>query len=205
MQKIHAIVERVAPTDLSVLITGESGVGKEVIAESLYKKSLRRSQPFVKINSAAIPDNLIESELYGYSRGAFTGASSDRLGRVQGANKGTLFFDEIGELNNESQSKLLHMLQDGEFIPLGSNRPVSVDVRILAASNRDLSGEVEAGRFRQDLFYRLNVVHISVPPLRQRKEDLPALIEHFLEKYSKEFGKSRYPEIKEPHYELLVR
>lgn len=204
MKRIESIIDRVAPTDFSVLITGESGVGKEVIAEKLYRKSLRREQPFVKVNSAALPDNLIESELYGYNRGAFTGANGNRIGRVQGAHKGTLFFDEIAELNAESQSKLLHILQDGEFTPLGTNIPISVDVRILAASNKDLNDEVEKGRFRQDVIYRLNVVTISVPPLRQRKEDLAGLIEYFIDKYSQEFNRSSRLVIKDGQYELMA-
>jgi two-component system, NtrC family, response regulator AtoC len=202
MRKIDAIIERIAPTDLGVLITGETGVGKEVIARRIYARSLRRNHPFIKVNSAALPDTLIESELYGYHRGAFTGADNSRAGRVEEAHRGTLFFDEIGELNVHSQSKLLHMIQDGEFHPLGSNDAAKVDIRILAATNRDLYDEVERGTFREDLFYRLNIVHIDVPPLRKRREDILRLLEHFLDTYSHQFGKSR-PDLKDNHYDLI--
>lgn len=202
MRKIDAIIERIAPTDLGILITGETGVGKEVIARKIYEKSLRRDHPFIKVNSAAIPDSLIESELYGYHRGAFTGAENSRAGRIEEAHMGTLFFDEIGELNIHSQSKLLHMIQDGEFHPLGSNEPVRVDIRILAATNRDLYEEVEKGTFREDLFYRLNIVHIDVPPLRKRREDIVRLLEYFVETYSRQFGKKR-PDLKDNHFELI--
>jgi two-component system, NtrC family, response regulator AtoC len=202
MRKIDAIIERIAPTDLGILITGETGVGKEVIARKIYQKSLRRDHPFIKVNSAAIPDSLIESELYGYHRGAFTGADNSRAGRIEEAHMGTLFFDEIGELNIHSQSKLLHMIQDGEFHPLGSNEPVRVDIRILAATNRDLYEEVEKGTFREDLFYRLNIVHIDVPPLRKRREDIVRLLEYFVETYSRQFGKKR-PDLKDNHFALV--
>ncbi len=203
MQRIASIVERIAPTDLSVLITGETGVGKEVIARQLYVRSSRRQHPFVKINSAAIPDNLIESELFGYKTGAFTGADRNRSGKIEGAHRGTLFFDEIGELTVSAQAKLLHMLQDGEFHSLGSNLTTSVDVRVLAATNRDLYEEVGKGTFREDLFYRLNVVHIDVPPLRDRKQDIPELTEYFLEVHNRQFGRDQNPEIRDEDYSLL--
>lgn len=203
MTKIDRVVQRVAPTDVGVLITGESGVGKEVIARRIHSESLRCEQPLVKINSAAIPDSLIESELFGYRRGAFTGANTSRSGLAEMAHQGSLFFDEIAELNPVSQSKVLHIIHDKEFTPLGSNRPVSVDVRILAASNRNLLDEVEQGRFQKELYYRLNVVQITVPPLRQRKEDIPGLVEFFLKRYVSEFKKP-IPAIRESHSKLMA-
>jgi len=203
MQRLGAIVARIAATDLSVLISGETGVGKELLAREIHARSLRRAEPLVKINSAALPDNLIESELFGYQVGAFTGADRDRPGRVQGAHKGTLFFDEIGELTIEAQAKLLHMLQDGEFHSLGSNETTRVDVRILAATNRDLYEEMQKGEFREDLFYRLNVVHIEVPPLRERIQDIRRLTDHFLTLYTVQFGRPNPPILKSEHYETL--
>ena len=204
MQKLASIVNRIAPTDLSVLITGETGVGKEILARQIHEKSFRRDQPLVKINSAALPDNLIESELFGYRSGAFTGAERDRPGRILEAHRGTLFFDEIGELTVESQAKLLHMLQDGEFHSLGADRTTRVDVRVLAATNRDLYEEVQRGNFREDLFYRLNVVHLEIPPLRERTQDIRILTDHFLRVYSREFGRPDPPRLKEKHYDILV-
>ena len=203
MQRLGAIVARIAATDLSVLISGETGVGKELLAREIHARSLRQAEPLVKINSAALPDNLIESELFGYQVGAFTGADRDRPGRVQGAHKGTLFFDEIGELTIEAQAKLLHMLQDGEFHSLGSNETTRVDVRILAATNRDLYEEMQKGEFREDLFYRLNVVHIEVPPLRERIQDIRKLTDHFLTLYTVQFGRPNPPILKSEHYETL--
>ena len=203
MAKIDRVVKQVAPTDVGVLITGESGVGKEVIARKIHSESLRCEQPLVKINSAAIPDSLIESELFGYHQGAFTGANAAREGLVQVAHQGSLFFDEIAELNPVSQSKVLHIIHDKEFTPLGSHRPVNVDVRILAASNRNLLDEVEEGRFQKELYYRLNVVQIQVPPLRQHKEDIPGLVEFFLNKYVSEFKKP-IPVIRENDSKLMA-
>jgi two-component system, NtrC family, response regulator AtoC len=203
MARIAAIVERIAPTDLSVLITGETGVGKEVVARKIHALSARNSCPFVKINSAAIPDQLIESELFGYSPGAFTGAEQERIGRVQDAHRGTLFFDEIGELAVGAQAKLLHMLQDGEFHSLGENLTTKVDIRVLAATNRDLYEEVRGGGFREDLFYRLNVVHIAIPPLRERRQDIRKLTSHFLRVYMYQFDRSDPPDIRSEHMHLL--
>ena len=203
MAKIGSVVKRVAPTDLGVLITGESGVGKEVIARRIHSESLRSDQPFVKINSAALPDNLIESELFGHHRGAFTGANATRKGLVQTAHQGTLFFDEIAELDPESQSKVLQIIHDKEFTPLGSNKSVMVDVRILAATNRNLLEEVENGRFQKELYYRLNVVHIQVPPLRKCKEDIPGFVDYLLGKYVYEFKKDDVPVIERQHYRLM--
>lgn len=204
MAKIDKVVTRVAPTDVGVLITGESGVGKEIIARRIHSESLRCKQPLVKINSAAIPDSLIESELFGYRQGAFTGANAAREGLVQVAHQGSLFFDEIAELNPVSQGKVLHIIHDKEFTPLGSHRSVNVDVRILAATNRNLLDEVEAGRFQKELYYRLNVVQIQVPPLRLRKEDIPGLVEFFLNKYMNEFKKPNMPVISPSHSKLMA-
>ncbi len=200
--QIGSVVKRVAPTDLGVLITGETGVGKEVIARRIHSESLRCDQPFVKINSAALPDNLIESELFGHHQGAFTGANATRKGLVQTAHQGTLFFDEIAELNPESQSKVLHIIHDKEFTPLGSNKSVNVDVRIVAATNRNLLDEVESSRFQKELYYRLNVVNIHVPPLRKCKEDIPGFIDYFLAKHVHEFKKPP-PVIEGRHYKLM--
>jgi len=202
MARINSVVKRVAPTDLGVLITGESGVGKEVIARRIYSESLRCDQPFVKINSAALPDSLIESELFGHHQGAFTGANATRKGLVQTAHQGTLFFDEIAELNPASQSKVLHIIHDKEFTPLGSNKSVNVDVRIVAATNRNLLDEVENSRFQKELYYRLNVVNIQVPPLRKCKEDIPGFIDYFLNKHVHEFKKP-VPVIEGRHYKLM--
>ena len=205
MEKIHRMVQRVAPTDLSVLIGGESGVGKEIVAQQIYSHSLRRDQPLVKINSAAIPETLFESELFGHRKGAFTGANQSRGGHVQEAHKGTLFFDEIAELNPDSQGKLLHIIHDREYTPLGTNHPVSVDLRILAATNKNLWSEVEQGNFREDLYYRLNVVQLDVPPLREHKEDIPNLAEYFITKYRDEFKKPHPPTLGKNQYEEMGR
>jgi transcriptional regulator with PAS, ATPase and Fis domain len=204
MQRLAAIVARIAATDLSVLISGETGVGKEVLAREIHARSLRRNEPLVKINSAALPDTLIESELFGYQVGAFTGADRDRPGRVQGAHKGTLFFDEIGELTIDAQAKLLHMLQDGEYHSLGSNEATRVDVRILAATNRDLYEEMQKGEFREDLFYRLNVVHIEIPPLRERLQDIRRLTDHFMAVYAAQFDRPAPLVLKPDHYAVLA-
>jgi len=189
MQEIFATIERVAPTSATVLIAGESGTGKDLIARAIHYHSPRRDYPFVKINCAAIPESLLESELFGYEKGAFTGATTSKPGKFEQADKGTVFLDEIGEIPPAIQVKLLRVLQDKEFERLGSNRTRRVDVRVIAATNADLRAAIESGQFREDLYYRLNVVPINVPPLRQRKEDIPALVEHFIRKYSQEFGR----------------
>jgi formate hydrogenlyase transcriptional activator len=183
-------VETVAPTPSTVLILGETGTGKEVISQAIHNRSPRRNGPFVKLNCAAIPAGLLESELFGHDRGAFTGAVSTRLGRFQMADRGTIFLDEIGELPLELQPKLLRVLQDQQVEKLGSTRTVSIDVRIVAASNQDLARMVAERRFRPDLYYRLNVFPITLPPLRDRAEDIPALVEHFVQKFSREMGRS---------------
>ena len=189
MRHVMAMVERVADSEISVLLRGESGVGKEVIARELHRRSSRRSKPFVKVNAAALPAELLESELFGHERGAFTGAQTARIGKFEFANQGTLMLDEIGEMPAGLQAKLLHVLQDNEFTKLGSNRPVHVDVRIIAATNRDLDAMMRAGTFREDLYYRLQVIELHVPPLRERREEIPQLIEFFLVKYSERYGR----------------
>jgi two-component system, NtrC family, response regulator AtoC len=189
MQAVLALVERVAPTNATVLIGGESGVGKDLIARAIHEHSHRAAGPFVKINSTAIPETLLESELFGYEKGAFSGAAASKPGKFELADKGTLFLDEIGDVAPAIQVKLLRVLQDREFERLGGTRTHKVDVRLIAATNRDLRAALEEGSFRQDLYYRLNVVAIDIPPLREHKEDIPALAEFFLAKFARESGK----------------
>ncbi|HOX46583.1 MAG TPA: sigma-54 dependent transcriptional regulator [Myxococcota bacterium] len=184
MQAIYEVIDKVAATPSTVLITGESGTGKELIAAALHYKSARRAKPFIKINCAAIPRELMESELFGHERGAFTGAVNSKPGRFELADGGTLFLDEIGEIPVEMQVKLLRSIQENEFERVGGMHTIHVDVRLVVATNRDLAKLVEEGKFREDLFYRLNVVPIRLPPLRERKEDIPLLVEHFLAKYN---------------------
>ncbi|MBT3254941.1 MAG: sigma 54-interacting transcriptional regulator [Deltaproteobacteria bacterium] len=182
-------VEQVAPTDATVVILGETGTGKELIARALHNASGRKDRPLIKVNCATLPSNLIESELFGHEKGAFTSAQARQVGRFELANGGTLFLDEIGELPLELQPKLLRALQDGEFERLGSSRTIQTDVRVIAATNRDLEKEVKNGRFRQDLWYRLNVFPLTVPPLQQRVEDIPLLVNAFSNKFGKKLGK----------------
>jgi len=184
------LVERIAPFDLSVLVTGESGSGKEMVARALHYESRRASRPFITENCGALPDTLLESELFGYKRGAFTGAVDDRVGLFQQADGGTLFLDEIGETSPAFQVKLLRVLQEGEFRPLGSSRPVTVDVRVIAATNRDLEEDVRSGRFREDLYYRLATIALHVPPLRERPMDIPLLAQRLLASSSLALGKA---------------
>jgi len=190
MQEVLATVERVAPTNSTVLLGGESGVGKDLIARAIHEKSRRASGPFIKINSSAIPENLLESELFGYEKGAFTGAATSKPGKFELADKGTLFLDEIGDVPAAIQVKLLRVLQEREFERLGGTRTIKVDVRLLAATNRDLRAALEDGTFREDLYYRLNVVPIDIPPLREHKEDIPALANLFLQRFDKESGRA---------------
>jgi len=190
MQAVLALVERVAPTNATVLIGGESGVGKDMVARAIHEHSNRAAGPFLKINSTAIPENLLESELFGYEKGAFSGAVASKPGKFELADRGTLFLDEIGDVPPPIQVKLLRVLQDREFERLGGTRTHKVDVRLIAATNRDLRAALEEGTFREDLYYRLNVVAIDIPPLRQRKEDIPALVELFLKKLGRESGNS---------------
>jgi DNA-binding NtrC family response regulator len=185
MDQVFRIMEKVARTDASVLILGESGSGKELIARALHENSERANKRFLPINCGALPENLLESELFGYKRGAFTGAMQDKAGLLKAADKGTVFFDEIGDMPLTLQVKLLRALQERECYPLGSNEPVSFDVRMLCATNKDLDREVREGRFREELLYRINVITIHLPPLRERKDDIALLANHFLRKYEK--------------------
>jgi DNA-binding NtrC family response regulator len=184
MQEVLALVERVAPTNSTVLIGGESGVGKDLIARAIHQNSRRAAGPFIKINSTAIPDTLFESELFGFERGAFTGALASKPGKFELADKGTLFLDEIGDVPAAIQVKLLRVLQEREFERLGGTKTLKVDIRMIAATNRDLRAALEEGTFRQDLYYRLNVVPIDIPPLREHKEDIPDLVNHFLVRFA---------------------
>ena len=189
MSHIYKLIMQVARTKTNVLITGESGTGKELIAQSIHQESERSDQPFVVINCGGIPETLMESELFGHKKGSFTGATQDKKGLFEIAHQGTIFLDEIGELNLPIQVKLLRAVQEKVFKAVGGNEDISVDIRIISATNKNLEKEVIAGNFREDLFYRLNVIEIKVPPLRERKTDLRLLAQHFLEKYSKEMGK----------------
>ena len=190
MSQVLKQVEKVAPSDSTVLILGETGTGKEMIARALHRRSKRATRAFIRVNCAAIPQSLIASELFGHEKGAFTGAMQRRLGRFEAADGGTLFLDEIAELPTETQIALLRVLQEREFERVGSNHPIKVDVRLITATNRDLRSAVAAGTFRQDLFYRLNVFPIAVPPLRDRAEDIPLLVEYFVRRYAKAAGKN---------------
>ncbi len=190
MQEVLATVERVAATQSTVLIGGESGVGKDLIAHVIHQRSRRANGPFIKINSTAIPENLLESELFGYEKGAFTGAATSKPGKFELADKGTLFLDEIGDVPPSTQVKLLRVLQEREFERLGGTRTLKVDVRLIAATNRDLRAALEEGTFRQDLYYRLNVVPIDIPPLREHKEDIPDLVKLFIARFSEAAGKN---------------
>jgi two-component system response regulator AtoC len=193
MRSIAVIIDRVADNDVTVLIRGESGVGKELVARAIHDRSVRRARPFVKVNCAALPDELLESELFGHEKGAFTGAAALRIGKFEHADGGTLMLDEIGEMKAGLQGKLLHVLQDGEFSRLGGNKRVSADVRVVAATNRDLEGMLSRGEFREDLYYRLRVIEIVVPPLRQRQDELPHLIEYFVDKYATRYNRPEPP------------
>ena len=183
MQEVLALVDRIAPTPSTVLLGGESGVGKDLIARVIHERSSRASGPFIKINSTAIPENLLESELFGYEKGAFTGAAAAKPGKFELADKGTMFLDEIGDVPPATQVKLLRVLQEREFERLGGTRTIKVDVRLIAATNRDLRAALEEGTFREDLYYRLNVVPIDIPPLREHKEDIPDLVKLFLARF----------------------
>ncbi|HOV39839.1 MAG TPA: sigma-54 dependent transcriptional regulator [Spirochaetales bacterium] len=189
MRKIYEVVRQVAPTKASVLITGESGVGKELIADAIHNLSNRKDKPFIKVHCAALSESLLESELFGHEKGAFTGAISRKRGRFELAHMGTIFLDEIGEINQSVQIKILRVLQEKKFERVGGEETIEVDVRIISATNRDLKAEIAAGRFREDLYYRLNVVNIHIPPLRERKEDIPLLVAAFLKEFAQENGK----------------
>jgi DNA-binding NtrC family response regulator len=189
MAKVVKLAKQIAASEASVLITGESGTGKKVLARFVHSRSTRAKKPFISVNCAAIPENLLESELFGHEKGAFTGALQRRLGRFESAQAGTIFLDEIGELPMETQIALLRVLQEREIERLGSHRPIPVDVRVLTATNRNLQLAVDAGTFRQDLFYRLNVFPIEMPSLRQRPDDIPLLVQYYVERYAKQAGK----------------
>jgi two-component system response regulator AtoC len=189
MQGIAEVIRKVADSDVTVLIRGESGVGKELVARAVHSASPRAGRPYIKVNCAALPAELLESELFGHERGAFTGAVTTRVGRFEQADAGTIFLDEIGELSAGLQAKLLHVVQDGYFARLGSNRPIQVDVRIVAATNRDLEEMMERGAFREDLFYRLKVIEIAVPPLRMRREEIIDLSRSFVRRYARQYNR----------------
>ncbi|MBM4299642.1 MAG: sigma-54-dependent Fis family transcriptional regulator [Deltaproteobacteria bacterium] len=188
IQRVLALARRVAATDATVLITGESGTGKEVVARLIHSLSARAARPFVPVNCAAIPQELIESELFGHTRGAFTGAHAARSGMFQLSDNGTLFLDEIGEIPISLQPKLLRVLQDGAVKPVGADHGLAVNVRVVAATNKDLVKEIEVGAFREDLFYRLQVIPLHLPPLRARRSDIPLLIKHFLDRANRKYG-----------------
>ena len=189
MLRIQNLVRQVADTDVPVLITGDSGVGKEVIARSVHRHSNRADRPFLKVNCAALPDQLLESELFGHERGAFTGAVRRKPGKFELANRGTIFLDEIGEIDGQIQAKLLQVLQDGEFFRVGGETEIRVDARVIASTNRDLESSIASGAFRKDLFFRLNVVRVEVPKLAERTEEIPRLAEHFRRRYEAEYGR----------------
>jgi two-component system response regulator AtoC len=189
MKRIRDVIKQISDTDVTVLIQGESGVGKEIVARTVHACSNRDQQPFVKVNCAALPEELLESELFGYEKGAFTGATGRKQGKFEVAHRGTIFLDEIGEMSPGLQAKLLQVLQDGEFTRLGGNKEVRVDVRVVCATNRPLMEMVEQKSFREDLFFRLNVVNIEIPPLRDRSEELPVLVETFMQRYSRRYQK----------------
>jgi len=190
MKKVFSLIEKVSVADATVLILGESGTGKELVATTIHYQSKRKDKPLIKVNCAALPEGLIESELFGHERGAFTGAVKKKPGRFELASGGTIFLDEIGDLPPATQAKILRVIQERQFERIGGTATLNVDVRIIAATNRNLEAEVSAGRFREDLYYRLNVIPIILPPLRERKEDIPALIEIFMEKYGDGLGKA---------------
>ncbi len=189
MKRIKEIIDQVADVDVTALIQGESGVGKEVIARYIHQNSLRRDRSFVKVNCAALPEELLESELFGYDKGAFTGAYRQKPGKFELAEGGTIFLDEIAEIPLSLQAKLLQVLQDKEFSRLGGKADVRVDVRVLVATNKNMEEAVKIGQFREDLYYRLNVVNITIPPLRERKEEIPIFVEYFIDKYGKKYNK----------------
>ena len=188
MLEVFKLIGKVAPSDATVLVTGESGTGKELIAEALHRASKRNPHPLVKVSCAALPESLLETELFGHEKGSFTGAMTMRKGRFETANKGTIFLDEIGEMTLGTQTKLLRILQEREFERIGSNTPIKIDIRVIAATNRTPSDEVAKSKFREDLYYRLNVIHIHMPPLRERKDDIALLVEHFLVKFRHAVG-----------------
>ena len=212
IKKLHEIINRIAPSNAKVLIQGESGTGKELVARLIHARSNRVEKPFIKFNSAAIPKELVESELFGYERGAFTGAVNRKKGKLEEADGGTLFLDEIGDMESSAQAKILRVIQEGEFERVGSNQTQRIDVRVIAASNKDLPALVASGGFREDLFYRLNVVPVFTPPLRERKDDIPLLVQHFslsmaieLNMRPKRFSEAAFRYLSQPDYPGNVR
>jgi two-component system response regulator AtoC len=193
MRAISNVIEQVADSDIGVLIRGESGVGKELVARALHQRSTRHNRPLVKVNCAALPGELLESELFGHERGAFTGAANTRIGKFEQADGGTMMLDEIAEMKAPLQAKLLHVLQDGEFTRLGSNKRITVDVRVIAATNRDLDAMMHRGEFREDLYYRLKVIEVVVPPLRERRDEIPHLTDFFIAKYARKYNRPARP------------
>ncbi len=189
MREVFQLIDKVAPSKASVVVTGQSGTGKEMVARAIHQASSRRDKPFIAINCSAIPPTLLESEIFGFERGAFTGAEARRLGVFELADQGTLFLDEIGEIQPELQAKFLRVLEEERVRRLGAKSEVTVDVRVIAATNRDLKGQIRTGQFREDLFFRLNVFHIPLPPLRDRPEDIPPLVDHFVDKFARDAGK----------------
>jgi two-component system response regulator AtoC len=202
--KIRKLIDQVADTDLNIMVCGETGVGKEVVVRSLYEKSKRCGKPFVKVNCAALPDTLLESEMFGYERGAFTGAKKKMRGKFEQADGGVLFLDEIADMPLALQSKLLHALQDGDFTPLGSEKLISTDVWVIAATNHNLKDDIEHGKFRADLYHRLNEIKIYVEPLRNRPEDIPPLIDYFAKKYHSQLNRKPLKRLSEGILEKLI-
>ncbi|HTI97429.1 MAG TPA: sigma-54 dependent transcriptional regulator [Dongiaceae bacterium] len=205
MQNVFKLIGQLAASDATALITGETGTGKELVARAVYHHSQRSEKPFLAINCAAIPEQLLESELFGHEKGAFTGATGQRIGRFEQCNGGTIFLDEIGDMTPATQTKILRVLQSGTFERVGGNQPISVDVRVIAATNRPLEQAVAARQFREDLFYRLNVVRIQIPPLRERREDIPLLINYFLKKFAQEKQSTRPKSISQSGLKALVQ
>jgi two-component system nitrogen regulation response regulator NtrX len=189
LRRVNEAIKRAAPTNATVLLLGESGVGKELVARAIHRNSLRARERFVQVNCAAIPEELIESELFGHEKGSFTGATEKQIGKFEQADRGTIFLDEVGDMSPKTQAKVLRVLQEGEVERLGSSRTIKVDVRVIAATNKDLEEEIEKGNFREDLFFRLSVIPIRVPPLRDRREDIPALVRHFADLFSREHNR----------------
>jgi len=203
MRHVALIIDQVADSDVTVLVRGESGVGKELVARAIHQRSTRKARPFVKVNCAALPAELLESELFGHEKGAFTGAATTRIGKFEQAHSGTIFLDEIGEMKPPLQAKLLHVLQDAEFTKLGSNKKVNVDIRVVAATNRDLEQMVLRGEFREDLYYRLKVIEAYVPPLRERRDEIPSLTDFFIVKYSHRYNRPVRPLSDELRHKFL--
>jgi len=203
--KIREVIDHIADTGLNTVICGESGVGKEVIAQNLYQNSSRSGKPFIRVNCAALPDGLLESELFGYEKGAFTGADRKTRGKFELANQGVLMLDEIGDMSLPLQAKLLHVLQSGEFAPLGSEKEVKTDTWVIAATNHELEKDIKAGKFREDLYYRLNIIRIYIQPLRERPEDIAPLIEYYLEEYTRQFNTAKIIRPSQSVIDQLIR